>query len=110
MKPYIPKQPKHARERIEARLDARLVRKLEQYCQYLNSDRDYVLSAVLELVFRKDKGFAEWLGSQSATIAPAAEETVSNAAPQQGQRLRRAAPPQERDALSGVGMEPKASL
>jgi hypothetical protein len=65
MKTFIPKQPKHTRERIEAKLDAHLVRQLERYCQYLESDRDYVLSQVLELIFRKDKAFAAWLGSKS---------------------------------------------
>lgn len=66
MKTYIPKQPKHTRERIEAKLDARLVRQLERYCEYLDSDRDYVLSQVLELIFRKDKGFAQWLGAKDS--------------------------------------------
>ena len=61
MKTYIAKQPKYARERIEAKLDERLARKLENYCQYLESDRDYVISQALEIAFRKDKGFAEWL-------------------------------------------------
>ena len=70
MKTYIPKQPKHLRERIEARLDERLVRRLEKYCQYLESDRDYVLSQVLDLVFRKDKAFAAWLSAQPAPAAP----------------------------------------
>ena len=63
MKPYIPKQPKQSRERIEAKLEAQLVRKFERYCQYLDSDRDYVLSQLLEIAFRKDKGFAAWLAS-----------------------------------------------
>jgi len=66
MKTYIPKQPKHTRERLEAKLDARLMRRLERYCEYLESDRDYVLSQVLELIFRKDKGFADWLASSNA--------------------------------------------
>lgn len=64
MKPYIPKQPKQTRERIEAKLDVRLARRLESYCEYLESDRDYVVTQALELVFRKDKGFVEWLGSR----------------------------------------------
>ena len=68
MKTYIPKQPKQTRERVEAKLDAHLVRKLESYCQYLDSDRDYVLSQALQLVFRKDKGFADWLRSQGARV------------------------------------------
>ena len=66
MKPYIQKQPKHVRERIEAKLDDRLVAKLEKYCQYLDSDRDYVISQALEIAFRKDLGFLDWLAAESA--------------------------------------------
>jgi len=61
MKSYIPKQPKQTKERLETKLDQKLLQKLESYCEYLESDRDYVLSQVLEVAFRKDKGFAEWL-------------------------------------------------
>ena len=64
MKPYIPKQPKQSRERIEAKLDSLLVRKLELYCEYLDSDRDYIVSQALQVVFRKDKNFAAWLLSR----------------------------------------------
>ena len=77
MKTYIPKQPKHTRERIEAKLDARLVRQLERYCEYLDSDRDYVLSQVLELIFRKDKGFADWLGANGAAVPSEPPDTHS---------------------------------
>lgn len=66
MKPYIQKQPKHVRERIEAKLDDRLVAKLEKYCRYLDSDRDYVISQALEIAFRKDLGFLDWLAAESA--------------------------------------------
>ena len=72
MKAYMPKQPKHQRERVEAKLDERLVRRLEKYCQYLDSDRDYVLSQALEIAFRKDKGFTEWLATQEPSPSPAA--------------------------------------
>ena len=75
MKTYIPKQPKFTKERIETKLDARLVRLLERYCEYLDSDRDYVLTQVLDLIFRKDKGFAEWLAARSAAVPT--EEIVS---------------------------------
>jgi predicted transcriptional regulator len=73
MKPYMPKQPKHQRERVEAKLDERLVRRLEKYCQYLDSDRDYILSQALEIAFRKDKGFTEWLAAQEAPQAAPAK-------------------------------------
>ena len=68
MKPYIPKQPKHQRERVEAKLDERLVRKLEKYCKYLDSDRDYVLSQALEIAFKKDKAFGEWLAGHGTPV------------------------------------------
>jgi hypothetical protein len=61
MKSYIPKQPKQTKERLETKLDQKLLQRLEKYCQYLESDRDYVISQVLELAFKKDKGFREWV-------------------------------------------------
>jgi hypothetical protein len=66
MKTYIPKQTKLTKERLEAKLEAGLLQKLERYCQYLDSDRDYVLSQVLQMTFRKDKGFAQWLAAEES--------------------------------------------
>lgn len=60
MPTYIPRQIKPVRERIEAKLEQELVLELEQYCQYLESDRDYVVAQALSVVFRKDKGFLTW--------------------------------------------------
>ena len=60
MSTYIPKQPKQNRDRVEAKLDRELIRTLERYCQFLDSDRDYVIAQALSVVFRKDKGFAAW--------------------------------------------------
>jgi predicted transcriptional regulator len=51
---------------VEVKLDERLVRKLEKYCQYLDSEREYVLSQALEIAFRKDREFGDWLASQEA--------------------------------------------
>jgi hypothetical protein len=64
MKSYIPKQTKLTKDRLEAKLEAGLIQKLEKYCEYLDSDRDYVLAQVLQIAFKKDKGFAQWLASQ----------------------------------------------
>jgi hypothetical protein len=66
MSSYIPKQPKQNRDRVEAKLDRELIRTLERYCQYLDSDRDYVIGKALEIAFKKDKAFADWLESQPA--------------------------------------------
>jgi hypothetical protein len=65
MRTYIPKQTKLIRERIEAKLEQSLVRKLEKYSEYLNSDRDYIVSQALEIAFKKDKGFTDWLKSET---------------------------------------------
>ena len=63
MKPYIIKQTKLTKERVEAKLESGLAARLEKYCQYLESDRDYVISQALEIALKKDKGFAQWLVS-----------------------------------------------
>jgi len=57
---YIPKQTKLTRERLEAKIETGLLEELTLYCEYLESDRDYVVSQALEIAFRKDKEFAEW--------------------------------------------------
>jgi hypothetical protein len=64
---YIPKQVKRERDRVEAKLDLELIRQLELYCRYLESDRDYVIAKALEIAFIKDKGFADWLKIQPAS-------------------------------------------
>jgi hypothetical protein len=65
MTTYMPKQPKQIRERIEAKLERALVVKLERYCEYLESDRDYVIAQALTIVFKRDRAFGEWLESQT---------------------------------------------
>jgi hypothetical protein len=78
MKTFIPKQQKRSRERIEAKLDSELLGQLQRYCEYLESDRDYVLSSLLELTFKKDKGFAEWLKAKDQLV-PAIANVVAPA-------------------------------
>jgi hypothetical protein len=57
---YISKQTKVTKERIEAKLETGLIEELSLYCEYLESDRDYIVSQALEIAFKKDKGFAAW--------------------------------------------------
>ncbi len=47
MKFNIPKQQKPLKERIDVKLEQALLQKLDRYCQYLESDRDYVIGTVL---------------------------------------------------------------
>jgi hypothetical protein len=80
MSSFIPRQPKVTRDRVEAKLEVELIQTLESYCEYLDSDRDYVIGQVLAIAFRKDKGFAEWLRSQHP--AESGELPPEDAAPQ----------------------------
>ncbi len=60
MKFRIPKQHKPTKEKIDIKLEQSIVDQLDRYCQYMESDRDYVIGTILQVVFKKDKGFAEW--------------------------------------------------
>ena len=77
MKFRIPKQLKPTRDRIDVKLDTAILEKLDRYCQYMESDRDYVVGTILQIVFKKDKGFAEWSRTHepSAARTSAARET-----------------------------------
>lgn len=71
MNTFIPRQTKLSRERIEVRLETGLIGKLDRYCEYLDSDRDYVMAQLIEVAFRKDKGFAEWFEQKTEqNLAP----------------------------------------
>jgi hypothetical protein len=69
MKTYIPRQPRQTRERLEIKLERSLLQNLERYCEYLESDRDYVIGCLLQIVFRKDKGFGDWLRSKPSPVS-----------------------------------------
>jgi hypothetical protein len=64
---YIPKQIKQPKERVEAKLTQELIARLELYCEYFESDRDYVIASALEIAFKKDKAFTRWLEERSSS-------------------------------------------
>jgi len=68
MKFQIPKQHRPTKERLDLKLERVLLEKLDRYCQYMESDRDYVIGTVLQVVFKKDKGFAAWLAGQEGAV------------------------------------------
>ena len=67
----IPKQHKPVKEKVDVKLERALLETLDEYCQYLESDRDYVVASVLQLAFKKDKGFASWRASGKPASEPA---------------------------------------
>jgi hypothetical protein len=83
MPTYIPRQIKPVRERVETKLDRELILELERYCEYLDSDRDYVIAQALSVAFRKDKGFAAWREAHPMPQAKS-EETDGTRGPSAG--------------------------
>jgi len=63
----IPKQQKPVKERVDIKLERTLLEMLDEYCRYLESDRDYAVSNVLLVAFKKDKGFAAWRAADKVT-------------------------------------------
>lgn len=60
MKMLIPKQDRPVKVRLDVRLEESLLKRLDQYCQFKESDRDWVIGAVLTVLFKKDREFAAW--------------------------------------------------
>jgi hypothetical protein len=79
MKFHIPKQHKPSKERIDVKLEMSVLQKLDRYCQYMESDRDYVVGTVLQIVFKKDKGFAAWQKEAELLEAQAASTKSARA-------------------------------
>jgi hypothetical protein len=68
----IPKQDKPVKERVDIKLERSVLATLDEYCRYMESDRDYVIGTVLAVVFRKDKGFVAWRAAQTGAVKPVA--------------------------------------
>jgi len=98
MSSYIPKQPKRERDQISIRLDRDVLRRLEQYGRFLESSRDYIINAALELVFRKDKSFSAWLETEQAADDAQPSTPISNRS--SSGKSRRSVQPSESSATS----------
>lgn len=110
---YIPKQTKLTKERVEAKLESGLAHKLDMYCEYLESDRDYIIGQALEIAFRKDKAFGEWLACREAALAPEPPATETAQAPERKPQRRRplSEPESQSQAAHRVGLAgPEKSL
>lgn len=56
------KQPKTTMLQVRLEEDVRL--NLDKYAEFLDANPSYVVSEVLKLLYRKDKGFQSWLAGQ----------------------------------------------
>ena len=65
MRTYIQPLKKSVEDEIKVRLDHEVAQGLKDYCEFLQSPQDYVITQALQMIFRKDKDFAEWLRARS---------------------------------------------
>jgi len=66
--PMIPRQLKPpARQAINCKVPTETATLLKRYAEFLDSTQEYVVHEILQLAFRRDKEFQEWLATTSAT-------------------------------------------
>jgi hypothetical protein len=65
--PYIPRQVKPpARQAINCRVPIETATLLKRYAEFLDSTQEYVVHEILQVAFRRDKEFQEWLATSGA--------------------------------------------
>jgi hypothetical protein len=65
MSPYIPQRVKRAKQQITVKLYQDRLAMLDQYGRFIEDSRDYIIDQALDLVFKKDKDFLQWLEQKS---------------------------------------------
>jgi hypothetical protein len=77
MSPYIPQRIKRAKQQITVKLYQDRLAMLDQYGRFIEDSRDYIIDQALDLVFKKDKDFLQWLEQQSP-IEQGEDQTANN--------------------------------
>jgi len=67
MSPYIPQRVKRAKQQITVKLYQDRLAMLDQYGRFIEDSRDYIIDQALDLVFKKDKDFLQWLEQKART-------------------------------------------
>ena len=65
MSPYIPQRVKRAKQQITVKLYQDRLAMLDQYGRFIEDSRDYIIDQALDMVFKKDRDFLQWLEHQS---------------------------------------------
>ncbi len=79
---FIPRQLKVERDMLTIRLERDVHETLQQYTEFLESSRDYVIGETLRVAFAKDREFQQWLTTRTPS-------TVETAPPAIGRGRRR---------------------
>ena len=94
---FIPKQPKLERDMLNIRLDRDVHAALQEYTEFLDSSRDYVIGETLRVAFAKDREFQQWRTTRVASEGPASDVGAEQA---RGARQRRARRPAAAQVVS----------
>jgi hypothetical protein len=76
MPPYIPLRIKRPKQQITVKLYQDRLAMLDQYGRFIEDSRDYIIDQALDLVFKKDRAFLQWLEQRSGNEK--AEDTSAN--------------------------------
>ena len=60
MRTYIQPLKKQTEDELKLRVDSDVAAGLRDYCEFLQSPQNYVVTEVLRKALRKDKAFATW--------------------------------------------------
>ena len=71
---FIPKQAKLERDMLTIRLDPDIHAALQEYTEFLESSRDYVIGETLRVAFAKDREFQQWRTTRAGSEAHASGE------------------------------------
>ncbi len=74
MSSVIAKQPKDTRKQTTVSLSGSVLADLEQYCEFIDSARDWVINEALKTVFRRDKAFILWKEQNAVKVEHKADE------------------------------------
>lgn len=66
---FIPRQLKLERDMLTIRLESEVHQVLQQYTEFLESSRDYVIGETLRVAFAKDREFQQWLAARTPPVA-----------------------------------------
>ena len=69
MSSYIPQRVKRAKQQITVKLFEDRLAMLDHYGRFIEDSRDYIIDQALDLVFKKDKDFLQWLDQKSRDAA-----------------------------------------
>jgi hypothetical protein len=77
MSSYIPQRVKRAKQQITVKLFEDRLAMLDHYGRFIEDSRDYIIDQALDLVFKKDKDFLQWLEQKSRNATSGNDVTAT---------------------------------